>query len=143
MTRKLKRTYFMLLSPAFIGLIVVGLANEYNFFAIGEIQISQVIAPVIFILSVIFAVALPVFLRSLFAHKIRNQKSISESDLIKFERSLIYAVSIVPYLGLTACLFELPLFYITGTVLMSLYAVYYYYPSKKRIQFERRIFRVR
>ena len=63
MTRELKRIYFTLLSPAFIGLIVIRLANEYNFFSLGEMQISQVIAPLVFISSVIFAVALPVLLR--------------------------------------------------------------------------------
>ncbi len=143
MTRKLKRTYFTLLAPAVFGLMVIRLGNGYNLFAIGEMQNSQVIAPLVFILSVIFAVALPVLLRSLFAHRIRHQKNTSESDLIKFERSLIYMISVAPYLALIACLFELPLFYIAGTILVSLYGVYYYYPSKKRIQFERRIFRVR
>jgi hypothetical protein len=50
---------------------------------------------------------------------------------------------ITPYLALPACLFELPKFHFTGTVLMALYAAYYYYPSKKRVDFDRRIFRVR
>jgi len=44
---------------------------------------------------------------------------------------------------LVAYLLEFPRFYLAGTVLMALYAVYYYYPSKKRIQFERKIFRVK
>lgn len=143
MTHKLKRTYFTLLFPAFIGLIVIRLGNSYNFIAIKELQITQIIAPLIFILSVIFAVALPPLWRSLFAHKVRDVKNISESDLFKFERSLIGIISVPPYLALAAFLFELPFFYVAGTVLAMLYGVYYNYPSEKKIQFERRIFRVR
>ena len=91
----------------------------------------------------VFAVALPIFFRTLFAHKIRHQKSTSEAELIKFERNFLYIALVAPYLMLVAYLLEFPRFYLAGTVLMALYAVYYYYPSKKRIQFERKIFRVK
>ena len=143
MTRELKKIYFTLLSPAAVGLIVAGLGNEYLLSVTGEMELPQTVAPLVFILSVVFAIALPVMKRSLFAHKIRHQKSTSESVLFKFERGLICMISVAPYLALTVCLFELPLFYTAGTILVSLYGVYYYYPSEKRIQFERRIFRAR
>ena len=143
MTGALKRTYFTFLAPAGLGLIVLQCAHGLDLFAIGEVKFIPVIAPLVFVLSVLFAVALPILLRTLFAHKNRNQINTSEVDLIQFERRLIYIISIPPYLALTACLLELPLFYTAGTALATLYAVYYYYPSQKRIQFDRRIFRVR
>ena len=143
MVDELKRTYFTLLIPAIVGFIGISVAKKFDLVEFGQFTFQEIFAPLVFILSVVFAIAWPIFFRTLFAHKIRQKKSISEADLIKFERSFLYIVLVTPYLMLTAYLFEFPRFYLAGTVLMTLYAVYYYYPSKKRIQFERRIFKVR
>lgn len=142
MTQKLKKTYFILLLPAIFGIIVIFLAKTYNFLALGQLRFLGVIAPFIFILSAIFAIALPIFYRTLFANKVRHLKNLSRNNLIKFELNLLYIALVTPYLTLIAFLLELPRFYLAGSVLMALYAVYYYYPSHKRIQFEKRIFRV-
>ena len=143
MADELRRTYFILLIPAIVGFIGISAAKKFNFIEFGYITSLELVAPLVFVLSVIFAIAWPIFFRTLFAHKIRQKKSISEADLIKFERSFLYIALVTPYLTLTAYLLEFPSFYLAGTVLTALYAVYYYYPSKKRIQFERRIFRVK
>ena len=143
MADELRRTYFILLIPAIAGFIAISIVKKFNLIELGHITSLEIFAPLVFVLSVVFAIAWPIFFRTLFAHKIRHQKSIPEVDLIKFERNFLYIVLVTPYLMLTAYLFEFPRFYLAGTVLMTLYAVYYYYPSKKRIQFERRIFRVK
>jgi len=143
MIDELRKTYFILLIPAIVGFIAISVAKKFNLLEFGHITFLEILAPLVFILSVVFAIAWPIFFRTFFAHKIRHQKSISEADLIKFERNFLYIALVTPYLMLTAYLLEFPRFYLAGTVLMALYAVYYYYPSKKRIQFERRIFRVK
>jgi hypothetical protein len=140
--KKLKKTYFIILLPAVVGLIAGYAAKSYNFLAVGQFQFRGIIALFVFILSVIFAVALPIFYRTLFAHRVRHLKNLSEKKLIKFELNLLYLALVTPYLTLIAFLLELPRFHLAGTVLMALYAVYYYYPSRKRIRFEKRIFRV-
>ena len=126
-----------------MGFIVISIVKKFSLLEVGQIAFQEIFAPLVFILSVVFAIAWPIFFRTLFAHKIRQKKRISEVDLIKFERSFLYIALVTPYLTLIAYLLEFPRFYLVGTVLMALYAVYYYYPSKKRIQFERRIFRVK
>jgi len=143
MADELRRTYFILLIPAIVGFIAISAAKKFNLVEFGYITSLELIAPLVFVLSVVFAIAWPIFFRTLFAHKIRHQKSISEADLIKFERNFLYIALVTPYLTLAAYLLEFPSFYLAGTVLTALYAVYYYYPSKKRIQFEKRIFRVK
>jgi hypothetical protein len=143
MLDKLRRTYFTLLIPAIVGFIGISAAKKFNLVEFGHLIFQEIFAPLVFVLSVVFAIAWPIFFRTLFAHKMRQKKRVSEVDLIKFERSFLYIALVTPYLTLTAYLFEFPSFYLAGTVLMALYAVYYYYPSKKRIQFERRIFRVK
>jgi hypothetical protein len=45
--------------------------------------------------------------------------------------------------SLIAQILQLPRFHLAATIIMALYAVYYYYPSKRKLKFERRIFRVK
>ena len=142
MANDLKKTYFALLIPAISGFILIIVAKTFHFIVLEPVQFLPILAPIVFIMSVVFAVALPIFFRTIFAHKIRHQKNLSEADWIKFERHFLYIVLVTPYLMLMAYLFEFPRFYLSGTVLMTLYATYFYYPSNKRIAFERRIFRV-
>ncbi len=143
MSKELKRTYFAFLLPSILGFAFADRAKAYDFFAIGQINFLEIVAPAIFILCVVFAVAWPIFYRTLFAHRKRFNTNVSENDLIKFERNLIYVTMITPYLALAAYTLELPRFYTAGAVLLSLYAAYYFYPSKRRLAFERRIFRAK
>ncbi|RLC03432.1 MAG: hypothetical protein DRH90_11385 [Deltaproteobacteria bacterium] len=141
MTDRLKKLYFTLLMPSFIG-FVIGYAVKYFYHSMnipGEVMAFG--APLIFILSAIFALALPIFYRTLFAHHRRHLNGIFPAELFKFERNLIGMAMVTPYLAMVGYLMGLPRFHLAGIILLALYAVYYYYPSKKRIAFEERIFR--
>jgi hypothetical protein len=129
--------------PSILGFVLVYLNKASGFVRIDPMNFSEIIAPSIFILSVGCAVALPIFYRAFFAHRKRMDHSVSENELIKFERRLIYIAMLTPYLALTAYILELPRFYTAGAFLMGLYVIYYFYPSKKRLAFDRRIFRVK
>ncbi|MFO7986612.1 MAG: hypothetical protein R6U38_12180 [Desulfatiglandaceae bacterium] len=145
MAKELKRDYFYIMIPALValaagyGIKTLGLVSGTPIPSLGPMPF---LAPLVFVLSVVFAVALPIFYRSLFAHRMREEKTVPEKDWLKFERTTIHISLVTPYLILPAYLFEFPPFYFTGTVLMALYAGYYFYPSTKRIQFDRRMFRV-
>jgi len=143
MADKLRRTYLALLLPAIFSLFLAYVVRRSGLILVNQEISLTFIGPCVFVLSVAFAVALPIFFRSLFAHRMRNQKAVPETVLFKFERKLILVSLLTPYLILPAYLLDFPYFYFTGTVLMALYAAYYFYPSGKRIQFERRIFRVK
>jgi len=143
MINELRRTYFRLLVPVIVGFVVYFVAKTYDLFDFGPTKFHEILAPLLFILSVVFSIALPVFLRTVFAHSVRQKKSVSEADLLKFERTFLYIALVTPFIALAGYILELPRFHLGGTVIMALYAVYYYFPSQKRIQFERRIFRVR
>jgi len=143
MTDQLKRTYFVLLLPCILGFTLAGGAKANDFIEIDSVHFIQITGPFIFILCIALAIAFPIFYRTLFAHKNRDLLSVSDEKLLKFERTLINVVMITPYLALLTYFFELPRFYTASAMLIGLYAVYYFYPSKTRIAFERRIFRVK
>lgn len=133
----------MLMVPAIAGFALLFLVRSLHPLDLESVPYRAVFAPALFILSVIFAIGLPIFFRTLFAHKVREQKSVSAEALLRFERTFLYIALITPYVAFVAFILEIPRFYCAGTVIMALYAAYYYYPSAKRVAFERRIFRVK
>jgi hypothetical protein len=143
MTVRLKKIYYTVLTPAILGFFSVHLARNFHRKLYFLEEQWTVIAPVIFILAVVFAVAGPILYRTYFAHRQRYHSEIPLTVLFKFERNLIGMGLVAPYLALAVYFLRLPYFYFTGTLLMALYAIYYYYPSKKRIALDRRIFRAR
>ena len=142
MKSSLQRTYFSFLIPAGAGFIFAFAGRQSGLLKSWEGHLPGALIVTVFILSIVLAVAAPVFLRSVFAHRHRQAKQVSEEDFIRFEQSLIRTVLLAPYLGLAAYLFCFPRFYLAGAFLAGLYAVYYFYPSTRRIAFEKRIFRV-
>ena len=143
MAHDLKRTYFTLLLPAVAGFILIFILQHFHLVNFNISQIPPVLYPIIFIASVCFAVALPIFYRTVFANKRRDQTHTAEEEWLKFERNLLYIALVTPYVCLIGQILKLPRFHLGGTIIMALYAVYYFYPSKKRIDYERRIFRVK
>ncbi len=143
MAHGLKRIYFILLLPAVAGFILVFALQYFHLVSFNTPQIPPVISSIIFILSVCFAVALPIFYRTVFANKRRHLTKTAEEDWLKFEHNLLYIAMVTPYIALIAQILQLSRFHLAGTIIMALYAVYYYYPSQRRIEYERRIFRVK
>jgi hypothetical protein len=143
MTHDLKRIYFTLLLPAVAGFMAVFALQHFHLVDWNIPKTPPLVPPIIFIVSVCFAVAFPILYRTIFANKRRHQKNTAEEDWLKFECNLLYIALITPYVALVGQILLLPRFHLAGTILMALYAVYYYYPSKKRIDYERRIFRVK
>ena len=141
MTAALKKNYFAILLPSILGFVLAGWAKMYDLIKIATGSSIPIIGPSIFILCIAFAIAFPIFYRTLFAHKNRDLISVSEKKLFNFERTLLNVVMVTPYLALIAYFLDLPRFYTGSAVLIGLYAVYYFYPSKRRIAFERKIFR--
>jgi hypothetical protein len=141
MHERLQKIYFSVLTPAVIGFFVIYLVNHLHGSYLFSNQVVAFIAPRIFFLAVVFAVAAPVFYRSVFAYHRQNHKGVHPMELFKLERNITLIALVTPYLALAAYYLQLPCFYLTGTILMALYAIYYYYPSRKRIMFDCKLFR--
>ena len=132
----------MLLLPAAAVLVMITALRSLLRVELPVPQVPAMFSIAVFVASVCTAVALPVLYRTLFANRQRGRKQTPAADWLKFERSLIYIAMATPYLAVTAQILELQRLHLAGTLIMSFYAVYYYYPSKRRIVHDRRIFRV-
>ena len=139
----LKRQFIIIILPAVVLFLVFGLARELNFIKPGQFVIPSVLHSVLFILSAITAIAGPLFLRTLFAHSMREKTQVPAKEFLSFQRKILWISLITPYLAFIAVLCDFPRFFAAAIVLMAMYAVYYYFPSQKRIDFDRKIFRVK
>ena len=72
MDSKLKKLYVTILLPSILGFIFSYWIKAYNLMEAGWVDYSDILAPSIFILTVTFAIALPIFYRTLFAHRKRH-----------------------------------------------------------------------
>lgn len=143
MEAKLKKLYFALLIPAISGFAVTGLARLILKPRIYVADNFPQLAPLLFVLAVASGVAFPILWRTLFVNKNRNRKYITEAELLKFEQGTLYIVLLTPYFCLAGFFLGIAQFHFYGTVLASLYAIYYFYPSQKRITYEKRLFRAK
>jgi len=138
----LRQRYLWLLLPAAAGIVLTAALRSFLKVDFSITQIPAAVSVALFVASVCTAVALPVLYRTLFAGRQRGRKQTLEADWLKFERGLVYIAMATPYLALAAQLLELQRLHLAGTLIMSFYAGYYYYPSKRRLDYDRRMFRV-
>lgn len=141
MNTQLKRLYLAFLIPAAAGFGVVYALKWLNLLPQVPAPAAGQLARLLFILAAVMALAGPVMLRTWFAHRQRDVRAVAEQRLFRFQRHLICTVMVVPYLALIAWFIQAPRFLLAGTFLMALYAVYYYFPSEKRVGFDQRLFR--
>ncbi len=140
--RDLKRRYITLLLPASAGFLLLPAVQALIGVGFRAPEFPTALSAAVFVASVCTAVALPILYRTLFANLRRSKTHTSEWQWLKFERGLLYIAMATPYVSLIALMLELQRFHLAGTLIMSFYAVYYYYPSKRRLDYDRRIFRV-
>jgi membrane protease YdiL (CAAX protease family) len=141
MDKELKTTYFRLLAPAVLAIVTIFVFQRAGFLVGAGAHLSAWLGPALFILAGTFAIALPIFYRTLFLHRIRHQRRTPTAALLAFERRFLLLAMVPVYLAAIAYALEITYFHFVGTVLMALYAAYYYYPSTQRIDSEKRLFR--
>lgn len=138
----LRQRYVWLLLPAAAGIVLITALRSFLAVELPVPQLPAALSAAVFVVSVCTAMALPILYRTLFANRQRSRTHTPQADWLKFERGLLYIAMATPYLAMAAQILELQRLHLAGTLIMTFYAVYYYYPSRKRIGYDRRMFRV-
>lgn len=139
----LRKQYIRQLLPAVCLFTALGLVRYSDLIMPGQFAVPSVIHTVMLVLSAMTAVAGPLFFRTLFAHTMRAEQAVPENRFLLFQKKILRVSLLTPYFAFIAVLCDFPRFFSAAIVLLALYAVYYYYPSAGRIQFDARIFRVK
>ncbi|MCK5096578.1 MAG: hypothetical protein KAR45_00665 [Desulfobacteraceae bacterium] len=142
MLSDLKKHYLKLIAPTISLFLIFGASEIFQFSDFNKLTPPSFFPVLFFILSSITAIAGPLFLRTLFAHFMRDKKQVPINSFIKFEKGLISISLLTPFFAFIAIVCEFDKFYSTSIILFSFYAVYYYFPAKKRIDFDKKIFRI-
>ena len=143
MTQTLQKWFWMLLAPALVGLGGVWFLRLRGIFEPGLPAGTTAWAVALFVLAIVTAGAVPIIGRAYFVHRVRHRRQVSEGEFYRFQRRQVLVVMATPYIALAAYALAVPGFYLTGIQLAMLYALYYHFPSRRRVGFDRRIFRVR
>lgn len=141
----LKRLYWLITGPAmliFACLLVVRCFNGLGPDSV-ILQLPEIWHAVLFTSAAFTAIAGPVLLRVMFAHRESQQTRVEKLRFEMLQRRLIIVSCITPYTALAAVCCGLSEFHAGGIILMALYGVYYHFPSKKRINHDIKLFRVK
>lgn len=129
--------------PAVLLFLALGLMEIWGIFTPGSLTVPPAVHSVVFIMAALTAVAGPIILRTMFVNTVKDQQYARENDFLGLQKKILWSSQLTPYIAFFAVVFGFPKFYAAAIVMMALYSLYYYYPSRKRIDFDRRIFRVR
>jgi hypothetical protein len=142
MHKTLQKYYMMLVTPGLGLFLVLGLAAAWNLIPPGRLTVPPGIHITVFVAAVVTAIAGPLFFRTVFAYSVRYRRQVDAAKFLMFQRRLLQISQTTVYLAFAAMVCEFPRFYSAAIVLMGLYAMYYHYPSRQRIDFDKKIFRV-
>lgn len=131
-----------MLIPAIVLCFAVEFMRTFQIAGINDLHVPGIIHRSGFVIAALSAVAGPLLTRVLFVHSVRRQARVQPREFAEFHRLVLGIAMVTPYLAFLAMLFGFPRFYSAGILLMSFYAAYYYYPSRRRIEFDMRLFRV-
>ncbi len=140
--RLIKIYRFGLMAPAIVLTALLG-ARLAGLLPAAEKAMGNRLGPILFVVAMIFAVAMPILLRTLFANRWRAEKHTPARAFYLLQCRLLFVSLAAVYLLPLICIVRIPPFYQGGIILAALYGVYYHYPSRRRIAFDQRIFRVR
>lgn len=119
-----------------------GLARQFDLVRIGQFAVPDRVHSLVFFLSALTALAGPIFIRTLFANATKGKTRISVKTFLFFQKKILWVSLVAPYFAFMAYLCDFPRFYAGAVLLMAMYSAYYYFPSEKRISFDKKIFRV-
>jgi hypothetical protein len=142
MQARLKNLYYALLAPLVAGFAMAAASRRLLTLPSIPDRVMAAVAPGLFLAAALLAVAGPVLIRTLFAHRHGASRGVSPGALYAFERRLIVIPMAAPYLALVAYCLQLPHFFLAATVLMALIAIYHACPTTARSSLDLRIYRV-
>ena len=113
---------------------------EIRIFPPGNIRIWGII---LFVFSVTLGAAVPVFLRTSFHSRYVKQNSVTASEYLFYQRTLIAVCSIAVVTASLAYLFIVSSLYMYGSTLAALYGIYSVLPFRLKIENELKIYKLK
>lgn len=136
------RRFILMLAPATVIFGGWAVCRQAGLAPQAAPPVTSIVGPATFIVAIILAVALPLLYRISFVRKVEGQKNVKRTPFLAFQLNLMTIALATPYAAAAGYVAGVATFHFAGAFLASLYAVYYYFPSEKRMKQEMRLFRV-
>ncbi len=143
MQQTLKKHYLSILLPGIIIFAISYLIYNTGGILSENTSTPRIISSIHVFLSAIFTFLAPMWLKITAVNKLNKSKKIEISEFIRFEKLFISISLISVYIFISAYLFKLSKIPMSVVIIFCLYSIYYYYPSNKRVNLEKRIFRIK
>ena len=141
MNKEIRSYYFKLIIPAVVCCLVIFILESMNIHVfLGEI--SKAGTFLLIFLAAFFSIVFPLWFRIFFIRKVQGQRDVSVEQFMTFEKTFILIAELSLYVVLIAYVFKTPKMQMMFIALFGFYAVYYYFPSRKRINHEKKLFRI-
>ncbi len=134
---KLKRFYKISIIPAIIFFIFT---QFYPLKILSKIKLPDYINLLFILISIAFALIFPILFRIIIFFHVNSKGAMSEGRFIIFEKVLILISQISIYIMIIAHYFLESQFVMIVLSVIAFYSLFYYYPTEKKINFDRRIF---
>lgn len=142
-SKNLKQLYFIQLVPAVILIVILYFFGGY-LKGQGTMPVrGNLFNDIMVALAAVIGVAFPMFYRSFFVFKVRDKREITTDVFIRFEKVLMIFSLITPYFLVLSIAFDMKNKANIFITILALYAVYYYFPSVRKMKFEMKIFRIK
>ena len=142
MVKEMQKFYYSWATPGVVLVIIFFILDffEINFY-LGES--SHTISITLLLFAALFSVILPLWFKLMFVKRVKGLKNVDRRSFIKFEKVFVLISSFSIYVVVVAYIFQTPQWLMLIIALFSLYSLYFYFPSEKRIKMESKIFRVK
>jgi hypothetical protein len=141
MQKKLLRHYLTINLPGIASFIILYILVKFHVNIFLPVQKGWV-QVVMMIASGLFAVVLPLWYRILFVNRMKGKANTDKHRFIQFERDFLTLASVSVYILVAGFILAMPRIPLAVMVLFVIYALYFYFPSEKRIRSEKKIFKV-
>ncbi|MFZ1729312.1 MAG: hypothetical protein WBQ23_10840 [Bacteroidota bacterium] len=137
----LRKRFLILLLPP--GLLLAGLETAR---AVGSFtSLPYVDHPtwdvLLFVLAALFAIALPLLYRVMFANAHRGRTGVVFGAFYRFENNSMVVAMFSVWIAVGASLIAVQGYHMAGIFLLALYACYVFYPSRRRLISDGKVFR--
>ncbi|MCF6242110.1 MAG: hypothetical protein L3J74_12290 [Bacteroidales bacterium] len=139
--KKLQKLYFFIITPAFLLIFLFFISEKFNH-AVVLNKAGRLLSTLIMIFAAISSVILPVWYKILLLKTFRSKKKITFETFAGYQYRIILTVAFSVYWVFPAYLYQLDEMPMVITGFFVLYGLYYYYPSKRKIQAEKKLFNI-
>ena len=139
MIRKELQIFFLKVSiPAVLIILIVELLKGKPLPGADNIILNTVLL----VWAALSALGAPLLYRLIFINKVKDEKHLSKTAYINFQKRTLILVLSTLYVFIIASLLGVPKIVYYSIFMLALYGAYFYYPSKRKTQFEMRLFRI-